>query len=476
MESIPFALSSYRSASLPVSSQSVQNFYCEMQRQGMDATAPAPMIGVPGLVQFVTVGSGPIRGMREMDNLLYVISGTSLYSVTESGVATLLGAGLTPGSNVLGMADSGTELIIVDGVKGFSYKPASGYAQIADVDFTPANSVEYINGFFLFDRIGTNEFFSSDALDGRSYAALFFDAADVGPDETSTVFSLRQQLHVGGEKTIEIWGFNPNTTGFPWNRYPGAVIKIGIAGPLARTEHKDIGWFVGSDRLLYRLDQSQPVPVSDPGVAAAWQSYSTVADATIFGMTWDTQEWIVVTFPTAGATWVYDATTTFWHERVSHDSSMVSYGRWRGQCYAKCYGKHLIGDAFTNQIGYLSKTAYDEYGNPIQGRLVSPTLHRDGETVFMNSLEVLMETGVGLTTGQGSDPMCVLDWSDDDGRSFRPFEMQASFGRIGEYKKRVRFTQLGSFNRRNYRFTITDPVKRVVMSAVPKATGGLKYS
>ena len=475
---IPWALSSYRSASLPISAQQIVNFSTEVQREGMDAKTPAALIGSPGLVEFATVGAGPIRAILEMNGVLYSVSGTQLYSIDSAGTETLLGGGIAPGSNVISIAGSGTQVLVTDGTSGFAHTVSpSAYAQISDVDFPNAqNTVIYLNGYFLFDWKNTNKFFSSDADQGLNYDALFFSSAETSDDFVQAVLKHQQQLLVGGKKSFEVWQFNPNTSGFPWVRFPGVNIDIGIAGPLAGTRHKSKIFFVGSDKLFYRMEGGQPQMILDPGVASVWRDYSTVSDAVVWGMTWGVQEWIFITFPTVNKTWVYDDYTTFFHERVSHDSDMVSLGRWRGNVYANCYNKHLIGDAYTNQIGYLDAGTYTEYGNNIQSRAVAPAMHAKGATVHMSSLELLMETGVGLTTGQGSDPQIVLDWSNDNGKTFEPFEMSRSFGKIGEFQKIVRFTELGSFKQRNYRVTITDPVKRVLVSAIPKAKQGLQYS
>lgn len=474
---IPFATSSYRSATLAISAQQLINFYAEIQSRNSDAKAPVPLIGSPGLISFGDVGAGPIRALIEMDDLLYAISGSSLYAVNSAGVGTALGAGIQPGANVLGISENGTQILTVDGVRGFTYNPGTlTYAQILDADFRASKTVTFLNSYFLLPALGTNEFFSSDSDDGTSYDATFFASAETNSDDVEAVLAHQQQAYITGHKGIEIWQFNPNTSNFPWNRYPGAAIQTGTAGPFAAKVHKEKIFYVGSDAKFYRLDGAEPVSIIDPGVASQWASYGDISDVFLMSMTWDDHEWIVITFPTANHTWIYDQTTGFFHERASYDSMGNSLGRWRANAYAKCYGKHLIGDAFTGKIGYLSASAYDEYGTMMPAIAVSPTLHNPGGKVFLSSLELLMQVGVGLLTGQGSDPKVFLDWSDDDGRTWSTFQLSASMGIIGDYKAIVRFTQLGSFASRIFRLTITDPVKRVVMSAIPKVQGGMKYS
>jgi len=71
-----------------------------------------------------------------------------------------------------------------------------------------------------------------------------------------------------------------------------------------------------------------------------------------------------------------------------------------------------------------------------------------------------------------SDPHLVIDWSDDHGRTWSNGRV-LSMGKIGEYHKRVKAWRLGQARERVYRVTISDPVKRVILSAELQADGGL---
>lgn len=72
---------------------------------------------------------------------------------------------------------------------------------------------------------------------------------------------------------------------------------------------------------------------------------------------------------------------------------------------------------------------------------------------------------------QGQTPEIVLQWSDDFGRNWSN-ERRASIGETGEYRKRVKFYRLGQARDRVYRVMISDPVKRVILSADLEAIGG----
>jgi hypothetical protein len=126
----------------------------------------------------------------------------------------------------------------------------------------------------------------------------------------------------------------------------------------------------------------------------------------------------VVHFVTANKTWVFDIASGLWHERESWDLNGRSLGRWLGNCHVSCYDKELIGDAYSGKIGYLSASTYTEFGLTTQALATSPPVHSDRKRVFISRLELDIEAGVGIATGQGSDPQWMMRLSKDGGRTY----------------------------------------------------------
>ena len=75
-----------------------------------------------------------------------------------------------------------------------------------------------------------------------------------------------------------------------------------------------------------------------------------------------------------------------------------------------------------------------------------------------------MESGVGLPTGQGSNPVVDLQISKDGGNTFYSVGF-ASIGAIGQYTQRVIWRGLGAARDWVLKLRITDPVKRVITGA-----------
>lgn len=457
---IRFATQSYKSASLPLSAQDCVNFYAE--RQPKDAKSDIAVFGCPGIVDFASCGVGPVRGFHVMGETLYVVSGGFLWRVDDDGDTTQLG-GQVSGSGQVSMDDNGTQVEIVNGTNGYIYDATGGFRLITDSDFHAASTVTYADSFFVLPRDGTSEFFISDPLDGTSYSD-FFANAEWKSDNIRAVVNHLERLNVFGTRSIEFWGVTGDAN-FPYRPLKGAGLERGIIGAHAWTTDDDSIVFVDNKRQAFRIGQGQGV-ISHPAVTQAWQKYQVASDAIAFSFTFDGHVFNYITFPTQGVTWGFDKTSGLIHRRESWDANNQSIGRWRINCAVEVYGKVLVGDCLSGKVGALDRDAYTEWGNTIRGLLVAPPLHGNGRRVFMPRLELDIETGVGLASGQGSDPQIMLDHSDDGGRTFSTPQLWQSMGEAGEYRKRLAWRKLGSFpDSRTLRIQVTDPVRRTLIAA-----------
>lgn len=458
---IPFATNSYKSNSLPLSCQRMVNAYAE--REPSDAKSPVAIFGAPGIAQFATCGSGPVRGMDFMNGVLYVVSGHILYSVDENGAATPLG-GSVSGNNFVCMTNNGTQILILNGQFGYIYSAASGFQIITSSNFHASSQGTFFDTYFVMAWDGTNKWFISGSLDGTSYSGTDFASAEVAPDWVLAVINQQENLLIFGQTTIETW-YDAGSVNFPFQRIDGGTIERGCAAALTPIKEDNSVFFLGNDLIFYRLDGVLPRRISTHAIEDAWQKYDTVSDAYCFSYTFNGHKFIVLTFPSANATWVHDISTGLWHERESWNMNNISYGRWRASTAKQAYGKILVGDAFSGAIGYLDESVATEYGNTIQVEMVTPIIHDDRKRVFISRFELDVEQGRGATTGQGSDPIIMLSWADDGGRVFNSPQLFNGLGKLGEYRKRVFWRRLGQTRNRVWKVTISDPVPRVVISA-----------
>ena len=469
MAVVQFGTRTYAHPSLPISAQRAVNMFAE--KQPPDAKTPVALLGSPGLVEFANLAGSRVRGFTVMGGVLYAVGDTTLYSVSSAGVVTALG-GAVSGTDPVSMDNNGTQICIVNGTNGYIYSVAGGFTLISDSDFAAAKTVRFFNQRFVYDETGTGRIRISASLDGTTHEALAFSTAESRPDNMMAVEVLGQILYLFGEKTIELYQ-DVGAPNFPFERIPGAVIERGLAASQCVAKEDGAIFFLGDDRMFYRISGQQAQRVSDHGAEWAWEGYTTVSDAFAFGWTFAGHKFVTVTFPTENKTWEFDISVGAWHERESHDSNGNSLGRWRANCYAECYGKKLVGDAFSGKVGYLDEDTYTEFGNQMIGFAAAPPIHGERARIFHRRIELDVESGVGIASGQGSDPQIMLDYSDDGGRTYSSRQMWRSMGRGGQYRKRLRWLRMGQSRSRIYRVSISDPVRRTIIAAHVDAKPGL---
>ncbi len=455
MPRIKFAVQSYESRSLPLSAQRLTNLYVEQAPE--DAHTQAALFGTPGLKRFITVGNGPIRGMLFLNNLLFVVSGARVYTVSQSGDVTLVGE--ISGTADVDMVHNGTQVFIRaggDADNSYIVTPTT-VTQINDVDFVGASSVTYQDGYFIYTETGAARFYISSLNDGLSYDALDFASAEGDPDNAIRVFSDHRELWVFGTESTEIW-FNADATDFPFKRANGAYLERGCSAAGSVTKIDNTVFWVGDDGIVYRADGYTPIRVSTHGVESVLARFESLADIIAFEYTQDGHKFYVLTKPNE-FTLVYDVATGFWHNRESH-------GRkdWRARCYALFFGKHLVGDATSGKLFELDPDTYDEDGDPLIARAVTPTIWGETNRTVMSRYQVDLEAGVGLTSGQGEDPKIMLRWSDDGGRTWSN-QLWTTLGKKGQNQVSAEWRRLGMFERRVMEVSIADPIKRVLLGS-----------
>ncbi|MFS3135827.1 hypothetical protein ACLRDC_10670 [Gluconacetobacter sacchari] len=404
VQQVAFAAQSYQAHALALDAQRCVNFYAEYAPK--DAKTPVPVWGCPGMVAFAQCGAGPVWGMCLMGGALYVVSGQALYRVDADGSSVALGATWVTGP--VSMDTNGTDLVWVDGESGWCYSVAGGVRRIVDENFYPADSVVYFDTYFVFNRAGTQEFFLSPQEAVTPFDGTMFAAKEATADPLLAIVNSHEQLYLFGAARTEVWYDAGNAApSFPFQRFDGAFIQRGIAGPHAQCLEDNTLFFLGDDGMFYRLAGYQPQRVSTHAIEGAWQAYPTRGDARCFSYTLEGHKFVTVLFPSAAATWVYDVATGLWHERESWTGGGAdsSIGRWRANCALMAHGRVLVGDCLSGVVGVLNPLVYTELGATMRGLLAAPPVQALRGRVFMRRFELDVETGVGLPAGPAAPGM-----------------------------------------------------------------------
>lgn len=384
-----------------------------------------------------------------MGGTLFAVVNQSLYIIPSAGLAILLGP--IPGTGPVFMANNGTQLMIVnDETRGF-IATFTTLVEITDPDFPTAGSLTFIDGYFVIHVPGTKRFYISALNDGLSWDALDFASAEADPDSIVACFSDHRELWLFGEKTTELWS-NTGASPFPFERISGAYLTRGCAAAKSIASLDNTLFWLGDDFIVYRADGYSPARISTHEIENLIGKVADKSRITAATYTQEGHTFYCLTLPNV-TTAVYDASTGLWHERQS-------FGRteWIVSDITNAYGGAVAGSAVDGKIYTVSLDTFTDGGGTIIRTIQTPSIWADGQRMTMSRLQLDLQAGVGLNTGQGSDPIVTMAFSNDGGNTWSA-ERQAKMGKIGEYKKRCQWWRLGQFRDRRFRFAISDPVQ-----------------
>jgi hypothetical protein len=460
---------SYTAASLNVDCQRTVNLYPEVNDLGTGKDQEvASLVPTPGLRLLVTLPESPVRGVwRASNDEFYAVGGDKLYQVSDAWVATEIGA-LQTSEGPVSIADNGLHLVVVDGTYGYVWTFASDtFSEITDEDFLGADQVTFQDGYFIFNKPASQQFFISD-LNTVDFAALDIATAEGSPDNLVGLVSSHQNLYLFGTQSTEVF-YNSGDADFPFARIQGAIMETGCMAPFSIAKLGGAVYWIGRDEtgygILYRANGFKAERVSTTVIES--QIKAVDPDEIGNARAWTYQEgghaFYCLNLPGAESTWVFDASTGLWHERAYRN--LWDLERHRADCHAVAHGQHVVGDYESGNLYALDSEVYTDNGAPIVRMRTAPHVSKNMSNIFHLRFQLDMETGVGLDgEGQGSSPKAMLQWSDDGGHTWSN-EQWADIGGIGEKKKRVIWRRLGRARDRVYRVAISDPVKVVLIGA-----------
>lgn len=457
-----------------VTTNKLINAYYEFQKEP-DRTKVA-IYGTPGLTLFAENGDTPWRGLHafEENNLMYGVHRGTFYDINNAGVITARGTiGTTSGR--VDIADDGTIITVVDGSEIYTYDtstPATPIAAVADADRpTSPNTCVFEGARILTDEDGTGQFKGGGNYDPTAWDGLDFATAESNPDNIVRVINYRGIVTLFGEYTTEFWQ-NIGGAGFPYQKIQSADVEYGLAARWSVGRLAGSYAFLAKSRegeaMLMALDgYNNPTRLSNFEWEHIINNYSNVADATGFGYMLGGHPMYQINFPSEGKSWLYDASTRYISElRYGADA------RHRAELGVEFLNQFIVADYENGNLYKIDDSVYTDNGDEIHTILTGRHVADRKNKMRWTRLELGLEAGVGTATGQGSSPVAGLRVSKDGGHSFGT-QRFATMGKVGEYRARCIFRNLGSGRDMVPEITVTDPVKRVFTDATLTLGGGL---
>lgn len=467
MPDIPLPLSSSPGAR-PLESQGrLINAYVEPLEGGEGAYVRRR---VPGLIEAAPDDEalGPVRGFHFVSNTLLVAQGDKLCKIAADGTRSVLGD--LPGEGPVTIASNNKapipDILCVTSAGIYTLTITGAPVSFSDPDLPQPNSVSFIDGYFIMTLRDGRVFASG--LNATTFSGVDFAKAEAKAGGLYRGVVFGQQLYLMGPNAIEVWYNAANPVGFPFTR--ASVIPVGLISPAAVAGMEDgfnlaLIW-VGSDRRVWQLTGGYtPQPIATPDVARALNNAAADDIATLI-FTAGEHACCAITGP--DFTWVYDLSTSYWHERASYKRP-----NWRASMSARAFDSWFLGDRESAQVHRIDEAAQEESGEPLIFRLRTKPAAAFPNRVRIHRAEFGFVAGQGLVDGREpieTDPVVRIRYSDDGGNTFSQ-PVERSLGKHGKFDARITVNRLGLTGPfgRVYELEVSDPVYVGLLTASHEA-------
>lgn len=481
----------YQHRSADVDNEICMNLYPEVV-ESAGAKASRVLISRPGRevwLKITTTNAGGIRGMYVASNQsMFVVAADELFKITIPAgvpVATSYGSIGTLAGRVQ-FADNGIDMVIADGQTLWRFN--FGTLTLSSVANAPANpsSLAFVAGRIYANDGVTNVIRYSELYDAVTWPSLNELSSEISADPLSAIHMVNGEVWAWGPTSYE--AFRPSgNPDLPIVPAGGSQSNIGIIAPSSvATVNGHALWIGGGAdgrNIVYMSNGYNAVRVSDHAREYAFGQMATVSDAIAWTYSEEGHWFYILQFPTGNRTFAYDMNTNSWHERSDRNKTTNVLTRWRPTYAVLAFDTLLCGDDAATVLYRMDLDLHTDeeldddtgvvFTKPIARIRRTPILWDEMKLLTHKRFILDCSVGVGLTTGQGSDPQAMLRFSDDAGRTWSN-ERWASIGAQGAYGTRAVWNLLGASRKRVYEVVITDPVKVVLIGAeigVGRTTG-----
>jgi len=437
------------------SHQTVVNLLMEADAHGEYRTARR----IPGETQVATGLDGTVRsnilyspetGLSRIGisggpwtQVLYFVAGSVFYEWSNDIGTGFNAIGTIGGTGPCQVSLNNDQEVLVSNGSGSVYLyDTTGTLTLTSTAtnfLTPAVDITTLNDRFLLVNKGSNIFFASDNADGSTYSSLSRGEAEEHPDPLIAMRAIKSYAWAIGSNTCELWQTFDDVD-LPLRPVTGATIMRGTQSYASVANLEENIAFLADDGTVRLLAGSESVHISDlelellikgngtdryPGFSEPTDCYGFFIDDPIHPT-------YVLSWVTDNYTWVYDLSTRLSHQR----QSLGNYYKLRGS--ARINGKIICGDNTDSKLWELDPQVFKEGTDKQTVLLRSPPLSFE-EDMFIPLIEIDMEVG-RITTSD--DARLNVRYSKDGGITWIQHS-DISFGKVGQYHKRVPLRRFG---------------------------------
>ena len=467
---------SYVSQSYMADSERLVNRYAEKNESD---TAPSPwwLVPCPGFALVVAPTAAAGGGMFSQAGRTFFVTGPVLYELNSDDTTTVrsTAAILRDGNPVTFMSngDAGGQLGLTSGDQFYVLDLTTN--SFTTVLTSGATMCGFLDGFgFILDAststVQQTAFENFAAINPAEIAQR-----TAGSDPWVALYVINRLVYLLGERTSEVW-WNAGTAPFTLAPIQEAFMQQGCAAPFSGARlGTALIWLSHNDQGRGQIVSATgytPGRVSTHAVEASISSYGDLSNAVAFSYQENGHTHYILTFADPERTWAYDQATGLFHERLYWDTRTAQWLAYRPLFACSDATRNLVQDRLTGAIYRMSTDLFTDVDGAYIRRLRQPPrLSFDQKRFVTHSIQIVMDVGQGLQTGQGSNPQIMRETSKDGGRTWGN-EQWVGSGAVGAYDTRVRWTQCGQARNRCDRFIDTDPVPSRFVDALIDVTVG----
>lgn len=326
----------------------------------------------------------------------------------------------------------------------------------------------YLDGYFLVcDSAGGAVYYSS-LNDASTWDLLNFFQPLGGVNRIQNCFG---ELWCQSLVATEVF-YNSGNATIPFTRIPGSRNNQGALYPESwQYIYNSLIWVgleettAGGGGIVYQATNYVPVRISNHNVEESLSAFSQTNEwgvpgaVNAFTYTEKGHSFYVLRLGTL-ATWVYDCSTTRWHERAYSADAGVTLKSHLARCHSHLNATHFVGSRVDGKVYKMNDAYYDDAGTSIFRMRQAPHLTDEARIFTYHNFQLDMETGLDLT-GPPPTEVMNLAWSNDGGHTFTA-PLPALIGKSNAgaaYRTRVLWRRLGSARDRVFQVSTVAPIR-----------------
>ena len=425
-------------------------------------TAPgndAVPLGLYGAVALDIDSAGTITAIEAPANATGYASASLAAAALPTVLTTRVRIGYVTASKSDGVFTFGTTALnAANTTVAYTDSPVNtGYTELlADHGQTAFTSVAALGQRFLLTY--GSRFCFTDVLDGFATTSLSYYTAESSPDALIAGRVISNVYYLFGTRTIEPW-VQTGDADDPFAVQEGLIQQTGCINRDSIVEADNTLFFVDDAFNPCRLESGSSTIINpqDPWMTDLLQDAGASG---IIGLAYEDRAHSFVGWRTASGCVFHDVLT-----KTLHTRGTLNTDTWRYTAIVEASGRVFVCDA-TGQFDELGRDYLSEsmanvstMGTEIQ-RLMTAILPTQSGRMAIKTVKVEGAKGIGLSTGQGSDPIISMRQSKNGGNTWTSW-MDRKLGAIGVYDQRSIWRRRGRARDQGimFQFRKSDPVR-----------------